>query len=461
MAAALGEVAARFDAVEGLCEESKTSGGDGDVSIATRVVDGLKVVREKALFAAAALGCLAVKLETPPPSADFDGEPKVGEVLKAVDPKAAAVAKPKGGGADAKGGAAPAKAPAGKGAGGGKEESPHLIMTKVLKIEQEKKEALAKLVKDFYDRKGPRPVTRPNKVAPSLAEMNERNERALKEMVKNAEKFVDEKTRELRLLLATLDALMARVPPVIFSDLVKRADHVRKAKLSQVEGAFKDFVATSRRLRDANGLALKPILARPGLADELAALRQREAARSEETRARIAAQFEIVRAAEDAYGERVTYAAAHGATVLLGTFDALPQLQHLVPTADDIPAKRKSLKTLLRQQQRDASKPAAAALGPGQPFPTRTVGGVPVGELTWAAATADPPAQPAGTTAAVECDDTTNHATVQRARDKTFELTRGEFRRRVAESKSRLEGMARDEELWLAYWMELLRTLEP
>ena len=228
-------------------------------------------------------------------------------------------------------------------------------------------------------------------------------------------------------------------------------------------------------MREDHTIKLKPSLGNSNARAELDALCAAEEARNANALA-IAdnAMFHsLVVEANESWSMFNEY--SFSVQALLALFDTTVQPADLVPTDEDVIAKRKTVLTLMREH---AKKEDGSEKGPppeGKAFHARTFRGLRKGELgagamlkevdqiqkdpsctakTVLAVTSDEVSDP------IECNDSSNHAAAIKARDRYYNHYRLNFATQVERCVREFWVVKREEQRWRQNWEGLVASLK-
>jgi hypothetical protein len=227
-------------------------------------------------------------------------------------------------------------------------------------------------------------------------------------------------------------------------------------------------------VREGHSVRLKPSLGNSNARDELDALCKAEAARNMRAlEVTDKAMYDsLLVEAEESWTFFNEYQAS--AAMLLKLFDTIVQPADLVPTDEDVVAKRKTLITLMRE---NAKKEDGTEKGPppeGKAFHSKTLRGLRLGELgapslmelvdnvqkdpsftakKALAVTSSQLADP------LECNDTANHATAIKMRDRQYNHYRLNFATQVERCLREFWAVRREEQRWRVNWEGLVQSL--
>jgi hypothetical protein len=336
-----------------------------------------------------------------------------------------------------------------------KEDAPANFQAGVDRIQDKQKAALEALVANYFAELGDREITRKEGdpactterfIPPDVDAFNEKNAARLAELRISAMEAQKNKVRYLRSVVARISTVLGKVPSALFLNVADRARRRAKVRRTVIDEAFHDDKKSWGAVREEHSVKLKPSLGNSNARQELDDL-----CASEETRNKRALEMtdaalfhSLLVEAEESWSMFNEY--QWSSEVLLKLLDTTVQPADLVPTDEDVIAKRKTLLTLMREH---AKKEDGTEKGPppeGKAFHPKTFRGLRKGELgapalfslveqlekdpsftakKALAVTSDVPSDP------VQCNDSANHATAIKNRDRSYNHFRLNFATQV------------------------------
>jgi len=337
-----------------------------------------------------------------------------------------------------------------------KDDAPAHFQDAVDKIQEKQKAALEALVASYFAELGDREITRkqgdpactPERFIPGDVEaFNAKNAARLAELRASAMEAQKNKVRYLRSVVARISTVLGKVPGALFMNVTERARRRAKARRTIIDDTFHEDKKTWGAVREEHSVRLKPSLGNSNARQELDDLCAAEEARNKRALEMTdAAMYQsLLVEAEESWSLFNEYQWSAG--VLLKLFDTTVQPADLVPTDEDVIAKRKTLLTLMREH---AKKEDGTEKGPppeGKAFHPKTFRGLRKGELGAPAlfSLVEQLEKDPGFTAKkalavtseelsdpVECNDSANHATAIKNRDRHYNQFRLNFATQVS-----------------------------
>jgi len=275
--------------------------------------------------------------------------------------------------------------------------------------------------------------------------------------------------------VARISTAVGKAPAALFLNIAERARRRARVARKRVEGVFKDEMEAWRGERERNNAMLKPSLGNSNARAELDALCAAEAERLGRALRRTRETMEECLAVEAQESWALLSEMQHAAGALLALLDAVAAPADLVPTDEDVVAVRKMLLTLLREQAKSASGAGEKAIPPGKAFPVREWRGLRQGELGPAAvlAVAEQIERDSSVTAKqvvaqlsaelgapLSSNDTANHETAVKLRDRVYNQFRLGFVSQVERTIRAYKAIEREELRWQSNWNTLVESLK-
>ena len=261
----------------------------------------------------------------------------------------------------------------------------------------------------------------------------------------------------------------------LFLNVSERARRRAKARRTELDDKFAEEKKAWSAVREQHNVKLKPSLGNHNAREELDALCAAESARNARALeiADKAMYDSLCVEAEESWAFFNEYQTS--AALLIKLFDTTVQPADLVPTDEDVVAKRKTLITLMRE---NAKKEDGTEKGPppeGKAFHPKTFRGLRLGELgapallglvdnvqkdpsftakKALAVTSEELAEP------VECNDSANHAAAIKMRDRCYNHYRLNFATQVERCLREFWAVRREEQRWRVNWEGLVRSLK-
>lgn len=240
-----------------------------------------------------------------------------------------------------------------------KEQYPEAnFMDALASIHERQKEALHSLVEEYYGSLGDREITRKQGdpacsatryIPSSLEEFDEKNNKTLQDLHEGAVEYLHQKVRQYRTQIAKLSSTMPKVAAAVMADVADRARKREYKSIKAFADTFDDAASAWRARRDENNSNLKPSLGNENARGELDTLCDRESSRHDEalrvTDAALTDALQVLGQESWFFYNEVL----HDVKSLLSLFDTVVQPADLVPTEEDVVAKRKTLTTLLKE----------------------------------------------------------------------------------------------------------------
>jgi hypothetical protein len=336
-----------------------------------------------------------------------------------------------------------------------KEDAPANFQAGVDRIQDKQKAALETLVANYFAELGDREITRKEGdpactterfIPPDVDAFNEKNAARLAELRTSAMEAQKNKVRYLRSVVARISTVLGKVPSALFLNVAERARRRAKVRRTVIDETFHDDKKAWGAVREEHSVKLKPSLGNSNARQELDDLCAAEETRNQRALEMTDAALyqSLLVEAEESWSMFNEY--QWSSEVLLKLLDTTVQPADLVPTDEDVIAKRKTLLTLMREH---AKKEDGTEKGPppeGKAFHPKTFRGLRKGELgapalfslveqlekdpsftakKALAVTSDVLSDP------VQCNDSANHATAIKNRDRSYNHFRLNFATQV------------------------------
>eukprot|EP00288_Rhodomonas_lens_P015716 CAMPEP_0177696178 /NCGR_PEP_ID=MMETSP0484_2-20121128/3843_1 /TAXON_ID=354590 /ORGANISM="Rhodomonas lens, Strain RHODO" /LENGTH=488 /DNA_ID=CAMNT_0019207135 /DNA_START=21 /DNA_END=1487 /DNA_ORIENTATION=+ len=371
----------------------------------------------------------------------------------------------------------------------GPEETPqplkHNFTEAIERIQEKQKEALDELGSKYYEELGEREITRkhgdpactPERYIPATAaELQEMNAARLQELKDGAEQTLKAKVRYFRSMVARLTTAMSRVPTAVFLNINERAKRRSKFERRKLEDVYSDRKEAWLREREEHSVALKPSLGNSNARAELDALCDAENKRIEKATELTTDILNSALVLEAKASWSFFHETLHATETLLLLFDTIVQPGDLVPTEEDVMARRKTLLTLMKEYEKSQAGTAREPPPEGKAFHRRTWKGMRKGEVGAScvygmAKRLEEDASVTGKallgevveeelTDEVEGNDTANHAAVIRLRERAYNQYHSHF---VVQTEKLVRGykaILREEQRWQSNWNGLVSSLK-
>ena len=365
-----------------------------------------------------------------------------------------------------------------------KDGAPANLQEAIDKIQAKQKAALEELVAKYFAELGEREITRKQGDPACTADrfipvdveaFNEKNAKRLAELHAAVLETQKVKVRHLRSVVARISTAMGKVPAAMMQNISERALQRAKAQRQLIQDSFEEDKKAWQAVREDHTIKLKPSLGNSNARAELDALCAAEEARNANALAITdnAMFHSLVVEANESWSMFNEY--SFSVQALLALFDTTVQPADLVPTDEDVIAKRKTVLTLMREH---AKKEDGSEKGPppeGKAFHARTFRGLRKGELgagamlkevdqiqkdpsctakTVLAVTSDEVSDP------IECNDSSNHAAAIKARDRYYNHYRLNFATQVERCVREFWVVKREEQRWRQNWEGLVASLK-
>jgi len=320
----------------------------------------------------------------------------------------------------------------------------------------------------YYEAKGEREPTRQALIPPTFDAHKERLESALSSLIQRSEEDRQVAIKALRLQLLGLERqTLHRLGPAVLDDVAANCRAAVLLATSRLETAHRPLATDFVKKRHLHQQSLKPSLRNPSCQAELLALDQAEASRCTAALQAGGERREALLREETDMAQAVLRRLVHLPQLLLQLLDATVFESDLVPADEPPEDLHYALKKKMRIDQHEAklslSEDAAAE---GRPFSVHVWPGLPVNELTPAAAGIDAAAaggeggegEAPATSAEASSNNVRAHRAVIGARDRVYVAYKGYYVARMAEIARMCDAALSEEQQWKVIWDKLVAS---